>query len=90
MYLSLGLGVVFLTLPKVGDLIIKYWFKLGGVLGKINGTILLSIIYCFVLIPTAFLKRISSGTSIKMNAPKKTNFIERNHTFQSKDLKYGW
>lgn len=90
MYISLGLGLLFLILPSIGEIIINYWFKLGGVLGKINGTILLSLIYLLVLIPTALIKRITSGNTISSNPPLNSNFKVRNFMFKSKDLRYGW
>ena len=90
MHVSLGLGIVFLVLPKMGEQIINYWFKLGGVLGKINGTILLSVIYVFVLVPTALIKRVVSGNTISNKPPKQSNFKERNRTYTPRDLKYGW
>lgn len=90
MYISLGLGLLFLILPSIGELIINYWFKFGGVLGKINGTILLSVIYVFVLVPTALIKRVVSGNTISNKPPKQSNFKERNRTYTPRDLKYGW
>ena len=88
--IALGLGLIFLILPSLGNLIIKGWFFLGEILGRINGTILLSVIYFVVLVPTAMIKRITSGNSIKFKAPKNSNFKERNHQYKPKDLKYGW
>lgn len=87
---TLVLGTMFLLFPGFGDVFIKYWFKIGGVMGKINGTILLSIIYFLILLPTSMLKRLFSKPGIALRSPERTNFKDRKHTFQSKDLKYGW
>ena len=90
--ISLGLGLIFLIIPALGDLIVKGWFKLAEGLGWINSKILLSIIYFFILFPTALLQKLFSkkDTLLLKNKNLKSTFITRNHTYKKKDLKYGW
>ena len=89
--ISLGLGLVFLIIPKLGDLIVKGWFKLAEGLGWINSRILLSIIYFFILFPTSLLRKFSKKDNLMLKGKKlKTTFETRNKTYEKKDLKYGW
>jgi len=43
---------------KILNTIWKYWRKFGKILGKINTTIILSIIYYIAVTPTGFIKKI--------------------------------
>lgn len=90
--ISLGLGLIFLIIPALGDLIVKGWFKLAEGLGWINSKILLSIIYFFILFPTALLQKLFSkkDTLLLKNKNLKSTFTTRNHTYKKKDMKYGW
>ena len=45
-------------LKEIGDILWKYWRKLGRVLGKINTTIILSIIYFITVTPIGLIKQV--------------------------------
>lgn len=90
--ISLGLGLIFLIIPSLGNLIIKGWFKLAEGLGYINSKILLSIIYFIILVPTALLQKIFSKKDnlLLKKKDRNTSFTTRNHAYKKKDMKYGW
>jgi len=68
-----------------------YWMKFAHLLGLVNGTILLTIIYYLILTPTALLKRLFEKKS-KNNMPhnQHSNFVLRNHSYKKGDLENPW
>lgn len=89
--ISLALGLIFLIIPALGNLIVKGWFKLAEGLGWINSRILLSIIFFFILFPMSLIRRLTSQDNLLLKKKKRTTtFVERNHTYEKRDMKYGW
>lgn len=85
------IGLLGLLSSAFAGLVSKVWLKFAEILGRINGSILLSIIFFLVLTPIAFLMRIFSGDSaLNLKKPKKTTFAERNHKYTADDLKNIW
>ena len=88
--LSLVLLLINMTKPKIFHFPAIGWFKFSEMLGAVSSRIILSIIFFFVLLPIAFLKRtFSSEDNLKLKEWKKDNrsvFVERNHQFEAKDL----
>ncbi|WP_439558009.1 SxtJ family membrane protein [Dyadobacter sp.] len=86
-----AIGAISLLFPVAGDFIVKCWFKLAEVLGKINGTILLSIIFMLVLVPVAIIARLNRKDALALKRNQSGSlFHERNHKYESKDLKNVW
>lgn len=91
LYTSATLGLLFLFFPSFGVYFINKWFVLGQFLGKINSNILLFIIYIFILLPIAFMKRTATKQSkIKLKKPTDSTFTNRNETYSKHNLEYGW
>ncbi len=90
-YVATGLGLVFVVLPVIGDLVVKLWFKLAEILGWINSRIILSIIFFLFLSPIAFIFRLATKNPLTL---KKTNaksvFADRNHKYTAADLENIW
>ncbi|WP_031529395.1 SxtJ family membrane protein [Dyadobacter crusticola] len=85
------LGLVCIFIPLAGELIVKYWFKLAEVLGKINGAILLTIIFLVVLVPVALIARLNKKDALALKRNQTGSlFHERNHKFEAKDLENVW
>ncbi len=91
-YVGTGVGLLGLVFPMLGTWFAKVWMKFAGVLGKINGTILLSVVFFLILFPLAFMQRIfSKNPQLKIkDPPADTNFIERNKIFKKEDLEKMW
>ena len=69
------------------------WFKLAHVLGRINGSILLSIIFFLLLTPIAWLMRLFKGNSLQLRKKTETDasyFKNRDHVYQPRDLEHPW
>jgi hypothetical protein len=71
-----------LIIPAFLSLIHVIWFGFFSVIGKINATILLAVIFFLFLTPIAWLQKIFKGR--KKNVAD--NFVVRNHTFIANDL----
>ncbi len=67
------------------------WSKIVEILGKINSTILLSLIFFIFLTPIAMLMRIfKNSDSLKVKKVKGSLYDERNHKYIAKDLENIW
>jgi hypothetical protein len=85
------IGMVSILIPAAGEFIVKYWFKLAEVLGKINGAILLTVIFLVVLVPVALLARLNKKDALALKRNRSGSlFHERNHKFEAKDLENVW
>jgi hypothetical protein len=89
--IAFGIGIVGLLSNYFREKIALIWLKLGHILGTINGTILLSIVFFVVLFPIALLARAfgKSSFTLKPNAGKSC-YSERNHLYTSADFENLW
>ncbi|MGR3811523.1 SxtJ family membrane protein [Jiulongibacter sp. NS-SX5] len=91
LWVATVVGVLGLLFDSFAGLVTKFWLKLAEVLGRINGSILLTIIFFIFLTPIAFLMRIfKKSDELHLKAPENSNYEERNHTYQAKDLQNIW
>lgn len=91
LYLSGVVGLLGLLSDTFAELVTKAWLKLAEILGRINGSILLTLIFFIILTPIALLMRIFKGSDeLNLKKQSKTNYATRNHTYQGKDLKNIW
>jgi hypothetical protein len=91
LYAAIGVGVLSLAVPVVGDLIVKAWFKIAEVLGNINGKIILSILFFVFLFPIALMYRLASKNPLAIKRTDDKSFYnERNHLYTKEDLEQTW
>jgi len=90
LYSAICIGGIGVAIPVVGHYIIWLWFKIGHALGWINSKLILGIIYFFFLTPISFLYRLTKKDPLTLKPPKKSNYSNRNHTYESKDLENTW
>jgi len=73
--------------------IVWAWFKLAEMLGMISSTIILTIVFFFILFPIATLSRLF-GRKSNLQLAKKPDaisyYITRNHRYKAKDLENTW
>jgi hypothetical protein len=89
-YLATGLGLVFLLLPPVGELVLKLWFKIAEILGWINSRVILTLVFYLFLFPLAVLFRLSQKNPLQLKKTPESLFITRNHQYEAKDLENIW
>ena len=87
-YVIAGLLFVSLFIKRLLELIIKGWYKLGHLLGLINSTILLSIVFYILLTPIALVYRIFK--SRKKTIYRETFFVKKDNTYKPQDLDNMW
>ncbi len=88
-----AIGVVALLSPFLAGKIAWLWYKLAEILGRINGFIILTVLFFLFLTPLAWLSKFfkKDGLQLKRKTdPEDSYFIERNHTFSKKDLENLW
>jgi len=66
------------------------WLKLAEFLGNINGKILLSILFFFILTPIALLAKLFGNRNMELKKENKSHYTVRNHLYTAKDLKNMW
>lgn len=89
--IAFGIGVVGLFSSFLREKIVWFWLKLGHIMGKINGTILLSFVFFIILFPVALLARAFGKSSfVFKKTPEKSLYFERNHLYTSADFENIW
>lgn len=91
LYVAGVLGVIFLSSPSVGTVLVTWWLKLGHALGWMNTRILLTLIYVFILLPFSLLFKLLSRNPLQLKPEKSDTFYQdRKHTYTAKDLRDMW
>jgi hypothetical protein len=90
LYVVFGIGLLGLASSSFAGKVHIAWNKIIGIIGIVNNTILLSVIYWLVLTPVALLMRLFKKSPVILKKPAATNFIERNHVFTKNDLNNPW
>lgn len=90
-YITLGIAVLSALFRTFASLLASLWMAFGFALGKINGAILLTLVYFFLLTPLSLLRKLlSPSDSFVRNKGTHSKFINREHTFDKRDLQYPW
>lgn len=88
--IATAIGVSSLMSTHLANAVVWIWEKLAQVLGFINTRILLSLLFYVFLFPIAMLSRLFSKDPMQLKNPQASVFIDRNHTYTSKDLENMW
>lgn len=89
-YLAIGISAVGILIRPLARLIARGWFALGEMLGKISSTIILSIVYYLILFPVAAIYKLSNRKALHLKNPNTTLWHQREHQYDSEDLKNAW
>ncbi len=85
------IGILGVLSDFVAEKIAWIWLRFAEILGRINSTILLSLIFFVFLTPLALLMRIfKKSDSLKLKKVSGSAYDERNHTYTAKDLQSTW
>ena len=72
--------------PTLGSYIVWFWNELAHMPGWINTRILLSIVFYVLLLPIAFIYRLTKKDSLQRKKQRGSIFKERNHMYSKADL----
>lgn len=89
-YAAIGLGVLFIVLPSVGNRIVWLWYRLAFVLSLVVNPVVLGAVYWLFISPIALLFRLFGNDPLQKKAPSQSNYQIRNKTYEAKDLKFPW
>ncbi|MFT5168133.1 MAG: hypothetical protein ACI8P3_003372 [Saprospiraceae bacterium] len=90
---AIVIGLIGLLSKFLSKKIAWLWFKLAETLGRINGFILLSLLFYFLLTPLAWLMRRFKKDTLKLKKksyPANSYYIDRNHDYSAKDIENPW
>ena len=91
-YAATAVGLVSVLFSKVALWVATAWMGLGQLMGKVVGTVLLSVVFILLLTPLARLQALFSksdkfkGTGTGADSA----WIDRKHKFETKDLEELW
>lgn len=88
---ALIIGILGVFSNVVAEKISWVWLKIAEILGRINSTILLSLIFFIILTPLALLMKVfKKSDSLKLKKVSGSAYDERNHRYTAKDLENTW
>jgi hypothetical protein len=83
-------GFAGLLVPVVGQGIHWGWTRLSLLLGKLSGSVLLTIVYFVILVPLSWLARRGGKLNLRMKPGGDSYFTLRHHTYDKEDLSHPW
>jgi len=86
-------GVGALLSSFIAKMIAWFWYKLAETLGKVNGFIILTVLFFLFLTPLAWLSKLFRKDELQLKRktnPQDSYYIERNHSYAKKDLENLW
>ncbi|OEK03939.1 hypothetical protein BFP97_18585 [Roseivirga sp. 4D4] len=87
----MSIAVLSALFGKVAYYLALVWMKFGLLLGKINGAILLTLVYILVVTPIAWLKKLfGANPNFKASTESSSAFDKRNKTFSKEDIQLPW
>ena len=87
LYAAAAVGLLSVFVPVAGNAIAWGWFKLAEGLGWVNSRILLTVLFVGVLVPIAWLYRLTTKNPLTIKRTKDDSlFRDRNHTYTKADL----
>lgn len=90
-YVIVGIAIMSALFKFFASWLATLWMAFGMLLGKINGAILLTLVYFLILTPLSWLKKVfSPSTTFKPLKEGDTRFINRDHTYSEKDIQHPW
>lgn len=92
-YTASAIGLLSVLSKNVAFWIATGWMGLGQLMGKVVGSVLLSIVFIFILTPLARLQSVFSKSDKFKSGNQdstKSAWVERKHQFSNKDLEELW
>lgn len=89
--ITMSIAVLAALSGKLAFYIAWVWMKIGFLLGKVNGTLLLTLVYLLVVTPIAWLKKLfAANENFKTTSKSETAFVKRNKVFTNEDIQLPW
>ena len=90
-YLALMLSILSVLSPMVTFWLHRVWSFITEILGRISGTIILTVVFIFILLPTAILKKwFGKKDMILKQGNIRSTFQNRDHEYTERDFENPW
>ena len=66
------------------------WLKFSETIGKIMSKVMLSVVYIVILVPIAFLFRLTGKDQLQMKKKKDSYYFGRDHLYTKNDIENIW
>lgn len=83
-------GLLGILSPLFRMVIHSAWMWLSKMMGEVSGRILLTVVYCLLLLPIAVVARWMGKISLRRRPDGDSCFIERGHTYKKEDMIHPW
>lgn len=90
LYVSLFAGVTGIFIKPLAKYITIAWFKLADVLNYIMSKIILGTLFFVILLPIAFVYRLTNRDTLNLKRKTTTNWVERNKVYTPTDFENLW
>jgi len=79
LWFSMILGLITIAFPTIAARVSWAWEKLAYILSKIIPPVVIGLVYIFVLVPSALLRRVFSQPNLMLDSKRKSYFdiVER-------------
>jgi Ca2+/H+ antiporter len=91
LYTALAVAVISLSFSPVAYYIHRLWTFLSEIMGRISGTIILTLVFILILTPTAILKKWFGKKDMVLRKKNiSSGFLNRDHKYTQADLDNPW
>lgn len=90
LFVATASGLVGLLIPWLAAIVANVWYKIGEVLGFVVSKVVLFLLFYVLLTPIAFFYRLFNHDTLLLKRQNRSLWSDRNHMFQSTDLKNSW
>lgn len=87
--LAIPVLVINMISPRIFYPVAVVWLGGSALLGTVMSKVVLSIVYCLLVVPIGLIRRLTGKDDLNLRNFKKTSdsvFVERNHTYTAGDL----
>lgn len=89
--LAIAISLAALVSKAFTILFDRLWMGLAHYMGKVSGTIMLTIVFYLLLTPLAFLSRLFGNSDrLKLTTSNSTTFLEVNKTYPPESFEQTW
>lgn len=90
LYIALLIGLAGLGFPSLSEKFVMYWEKMTRFLGKVVSTVLLTLVFYFVLFPVSIISRFFRKDPLMLSGKFHSYFIDVRREPRKEDFEKTW
>lgn len=90
LYLAVGMGLISLLIPWIAKNIHFLWMKLSVLLGSVSAIVILTLIYFLIVVPLAFIAKLTGKKFIILHRKGNSYFKSRNFLYDKESIEDVW